>query len=79
LHREGIYHRDLNLKNIVVRREPDGVKGYIIDLDRAMLFLGEVPMTLARRNLDRLLLGECWTRNGSISPPMIGRASSILS
>jgi tRNA A-37 threonylcarbamoyl transferase component Bud32 len=55
LHREGIYHRDLNLKNIVVRRESDGVKGYIIDFDRAMLFLGEVPMALARRNLDRLL------------------------
>ena len=55
LHREGIYHRDLNLKNIVVRRESDGVKGYIIDLDRATLFLGEVPMALARRNLDRLL------------------------
>jgi tRNA A-37 threonylcarbamoyl transferase component Bud32 len=55
LHREGIYHRDLNLKNIVVRRESDGVKGYIIDFDRAMLFLGEVPPTMAQRNLDRLL------------------------
>jgi tRNA A-37 threonylcarbamoyl transferase component Bud32 len=55
LHREGIYHRDLNLRNIVVRRESDGVKGYIIDFDRAMLFLGKVPMALARRNLDRLL------------------------
>ena len=55
LHREGIYHRDLNLKNIMVRRESDGVKGYIIDFDRAMLFLGEVPPTLAQRNLDRLL------------------------
>jgi tRNA A-37 threonylcarbamoyl transferase component Bud32 len=55
LHREGIYHRDLNLKNIVVRRESDGVKGYIIDFDRAKLFLGELPMALARRNLDRLL------------------------
>jgi tRNA A-37 threonylcarbamoyl transferase component Bud32 len=55
LHREGIYHRDLNLKNILVRRESDGVKGYIIDLDRAMLFLGEVPMIMARRNLERLL------------------------
>jgi len=55
LHREGIYHRDLNLKNIVVRRESDGMKGYIIDLDRATLFLGEVPMAVARRNLERLL------------------------
>jgi hypothetical protein len=55
LHREGVYHRDLNLKNILVRREPDGVKGYIIDFDRAVLFFGTVPPTLARRNLDRLL------------------------
>ena len=55
LHREGIYHRDLNLKNIVVRGEYDGVKGYIIDFDRATLFLGEVPTLMARRNLERLL------------------------
>ena len=55
LHREGIYHRDLNLKNILVRRESDAVHGYIIDFDRATLFLGEVPPTLVRRNFDRLL------------------------
>lgn len=55
LHREGIYHRDLNLKNILVRRESDAVRGYIIDFDRARLFLGEVPPILARRNFDRLL------------------------
>jgi serine/threonine protein kinase len=55
LHREGVYHRDLNLKNILVRCEPDGVRGYIIDFDRAILFVGEVPMTLARSNLGRLL------------------------
>lgn len=55
LHREGIYHRDLNLKNILVCCEPDGVKSYIIDFDRALLFLGEVPPALARRNLQRLL------------------------
>ena len=41
---EGIYHRDLNLKNIVVRRESDGnLRANIIDFDRAKLFLGEVP------------------------------------
>jgi tRNA A-37 threonylcarbamoyl transferase component Bud32 len=55
LHREGIYHRDLNLKNILVRCESGGVKGYIIDFDRTTLFLGEVPITIVRRNLDRLL------------------------
>lgn len=54
LHREGIYHRDLNLKNILVRRESDAVRGYIIDFDRARLFLGEVPPIMVRRNFDRL-------------------------
>ena len=55
LHRKGIYHRDLNLKNILVRRESDAVRGYVIDFDRARLFLGEVPLMMVRRNFDRLL------------------------
>ncbi|HEY7317822.1 MAG TPA: lipopolysaccharide kinase InaA family protein [Candidatus Binatia bacterium] len=55
LHREGIYHRDLNLKNILVRRESDSVRGYVIDFDRALLFLGEVPPVMVQRNFDRLL------------------------
>jgi len=59
LHREGVYHTDLNLKNILVRREADGVKSYIIDFDRAVLFLGRVPPRLAERNLDRLLRSVC--------------------
>ena len=53
LHR-GHYHRDLNLKNIVVRRESDGMKGYIIDFDRAKLFWERFHDPGAR-NLDRLL------------------------
>jgi len=55
LHREGVYHRDLNLKNILVRVEGEAIKAYIIDFDRATLFLGEVPKQIAQRNLDRLL------------------------
>jgi tRNA A-37 threonylcarbamoyl transferase component Bud32 len=56
LHRQGVYHRDLNLKNILVRREPDHhVRAYIIDFDKAALFLGEVPVSLVRKNLYRLL------------------------
>src|SRR5262249_41360045 len=50
---EVIFHRDLNLKNIVVGGEYDGVRVYIIDFDRATLFLGEVPMIMARRTLAR--------------------------
>jgi hypothetical protein len=59
LHREGVYHRDLNLKNILVRTEADGVKGYIIDFDQARLLLGCLPAGLARRNLNRLLRSVC--------------------
>ena len=55
LHREGVYHRDLNLKNILVRVEAEGIRAYIIDFDRARLFRGGIPEPFAERNLDRLL------------------------
>jgi tRNA A-37 threonylcarbamoyl transferase component Bud32 len=55
LHGAGVYHADLNLKNILVRNENGGAKAYIIDLDKAKLFLRPVPVELAKRNLDRLL------------------------
>jgi len=55
MHREGVYHTDLNLKNILVRLKPDGAEGYVIDFDRAKLVLGKLPPPLARKNLDRLL------------------------
>ena len=59
LHREGVYHRDLNLKNILVRLEADGVAGYVIDFDKAKLFLGGLPGELIKKNLDRLLRSVC--------------------
>jgi hypothetical protein len=55
IHRQGVYHTDLNLKNILVRDERDGIKGYIIDFDKARLLLGPVPAELVKRNLSRLL------------------------
>lgn len=55
LHREGVYHSDLNLKNILIRPEAGGVMGYIIDFDKAKLFSGHLPAELVKRNLDRLL------------------------
>ncbi|HWH78272.1 MAG TPA: lipopolysaccharide kinase InaA family protein [Candidatus Binatus sp.] len=55
MHREGVYHSDLNLKNILVRAEADRVVSYLIDFDKARLFLGKLPAELVKRNLDRLL------------------------
>jgi 3-deoxy-D-manno-octulosonic acid kinase len=55
LHREGVYHADLNLKNILIAKEQNAIKGYIIDFDKAKLFLGDLPPELARRNINRLL------------------------
>lgn len=54
LHGQGVYHSDLNLKNILVRLESDGVAAYVIDFDKARLFLGQLPAPLIQRNLDRL-------------------------
>ena len=55
LHREGVYHKDLNLKNILIRRESKSIKAYIIDFDKATLSLGHLPDRMVRKNLDRLL------------------------
>ena len=54
MHRQGIYHGDLNLKNILIRREGDALTIYIIDFDKAGFFPGGVPAVKARRNLARL-------------------------
>lgn len=54
LHREGVYHADLNLKNILLRPEGADVAAYIIDFDKAKVFLGKLPAPLARKNLARL-------------------------
>jgi 3-deoxy-D-manno-octulosonic acid kinase len=54
LHREGVYHSDLNLKNILVKAEPAGVKAYIIDFDKAVLFVRGLPDPLVKKNLRRL-------------------------
>ena len=59
MHRQGVYHRDLNLKNILIRSSGDGVKAYVIDLDKAVLFPGAVPPRKARANLLRLHRSVC--------------------
>jgi len=59
MHRRGVYHGDLNLKNILVRQETDEIKSYIIDFDKASLYLGAVPVNKAEKNLRRLYRSAC--------------------
>ena len=55
MHREGVYHHDLNLKNILVRSTAAGVESHVIDFDKAILVLGQLPLPLVQKNLNRLL------------------------
>ena len=55
LHREGVFHTDLNLRNILISKEQGCVKGYIIDFDKAKRVSGNLPPELVRRNINRLL------------------------
>lgn len=59
MHGRGVYHGDLNLKNILVRWEADQIRSYIIDFDKARLYPGQVPPEKAERNLSRLLRSAC--------------------
>jgi tRNA A-37 threonylcarbamoyl transferase component Bud32 len=55
MHLHGVYHADLNLKNILVRRENMEISVYVIDFDKARLYPRGVPLEQANRNLNRLL------------------------
>lgn len=55
MHRQGIYHGDLNLKNILVRQEDAKLGVYIIDFDKAKLFRRPLGGGKVNRNLTRLL------------------------
>ena len=55
MHRQGVFHGDLNLKNILIRSQEGTVEAYLIDFDKAKLFRGELPPPLIAKNLKRLL------------------------
>lgn len=54
MHRSGIDHADLNLRNILVRNGQSSPEIYFIDFDRARLFSGPVSGFRARQNMRRL-------------------------
>ena len=53
MHRAGLYHADLNLKNILVQITERGVNSYVIDLDRARV-IKPLGSRMRIRNLVRL-------------------------
>jgi tRNA A-37 threonylcarbamoyl transferase component Bud32 len=55
MHDGGIYHPDLNVKNILVRAEKNAYQIYLIDFDKARLYPGRISSLHASRNLRRLL------------------------
>lgn len=55
MHRRGIYHGDLHLRNIVVRREGTRFAAYLLDFDKARILAEPLTERLAQRNLRRFL------------------------
>jgi 3-deoxy-D-manno-octulosonic acid kinase len=55
MHRAGIDHADLNLKNILVRWNAQHIQCYVIDFDKAKLYPHELSRERAAKNLRRLL------------------------
>lgn len=53
MHDAGLYHPDLNLKNVLVRWSGKGPEAFLVDLDRAR-FYREITFRLRRKNLWRL-------------------------
>ena len=54
MHRSGIEHGDLNLRNLLVRGGAPDPEVHVIDFDKARLFPDPAPAARARRNLRRL-------------------------
>src|SRR5207249_9241821 len=54
LHAAGVFHADLNLRNILVHAGAEGVRVALLDFDRAWLGAAPLRAGARRRNLRRL-------------------------
>ena len=70
LERNGLYHPDLNAKNIVLTSTNEGVDAYLVDLDRCCARPRGVPAPAfpMRRRLERSLLKFQATTGRTLSP-----------
>lgn len=56
LHQKGIYHKDYSPGNILYRREPEGIRFILIDINR--MSFGKVPLKQGCANFARIWGGE---------------------
>jgi len=65
MHRQGVYHGDLNLKNLLVQTSPQGPQVYVIDFDRSRI-LKRLSLRMRTKNLLRLNRSvEKWKAKGA--------------
>jgi len=67
LHDAGVEHPDLNLGNLLVREDRDGARGFVIDLDRAVLH--PEPLSTALRRVALLRLERSYLKCFGASAP----------
>lgn len=74
MHDIGIYHRDLHLKNILLKKDGDNLMAYIIDMDKAVILSRMDIMKRLKnlyrldRSLEKLVMILMIFRNGRGSP-----------
>jgi tRNA A-37 threonylcarbamoyl transferase component Bud32 len=55
MHKQGLFHADLNLHNILVTQARESFTVIIIDLDKARLYDAPLPAAMRRANAARLV------------------------
>ena len=55
MHKQGLFHADLNLHNILVTQARESFTVIIIDLDKARLLDAPLPVAMRRANAMRLI------------------------
>jgi tRNA A-37 threonylcarbamoyl transferase component Bud32 len=70
MHLAGLYHWDLNLKNILLQPAPQGLNSYVIDLDQARI---QVPVSKKRRVHNLVRLYRSLEKNGYLGTVLAKR------
>jgi 3-deoxy-D-manno-octulosonic acid kinase len=76
MHDRGIEHADLNLGNVLVQDLAPGLRGFVVDLDRARLHPGPVSASVRDRGLARLV--RSYRKNFGERGPLGPRPTEVL-